>query len=121
MSTATHDTAPVGSAQHADHDHSLDGPEHVHPNDLKYVKIAIILAVITAAEVAVSYIEVFEENSTLLLLALMPMMVVKFAMVAWFFMHLKQDSRLFSRLFVSGLILAVIVYCIVLLAFDEFF
>ena len=40
----------------------------------------------------------------------MPMMIVKFAMVAWFFMHLKQDSRSSARLFVTGIVLAVVVY-----------
>jgi cytochrome c oxidase subunit IV len=89
-----------------------------HPTDGAYIRIAIILAVITGAEVATYYVEL---SSTALILVLMPMMVVKFAMVAWFFMHLKQDSRLFSRLFVAGIVLAAIVYMIVLLAFDEFF
>jgi hypothetical protein len=42
-------------------------------------------------------------------------------MVAWFFMHLKQDSRIFTRLFVTGILLAVAVYTIVLLTFDELF
>ena len=105
--------AAVETAERADtHGHGE------HAGDGEYIKIALILAAITAAEVATYYVDL---SSTALLLVLMPMMVVKFAMVAWFFMHLKQDSRLFSRLFVSGLILAVIVYAIVLLAFDEFF
>jgi hypothetical protein len=42
-------------------------------------------------------------------------------MVAWYFMHLKSDSRMFTRVFVAGLVLAVIVYMIFLLTFDEFF
>jgi cytochrome c oxidase subunit 4 len=94
---------------------------HDHPSDGRYISIALILAVLTAAETATYFIPAFEDNSTLLLVFLMPVMIVKFFMVAWFFMHLKQDSRLFSRLFVSGLLLAVAVYAIVLLAFDEFF
>jgi hypothetical protein len=36
-------------------------------------------------------------------------------------MHLKSDSRLFSRLFLAGIVLAAVVYMIVLLTFDEFF
>jgi hypothetical protein len=42
-------------------------------------------------------------------------------MVAWFFMHLKSDSRLFSRVFLAGIVMAVAIYMAVLLAFDEFF
>lgn len=107
-------TNPIEST-HEDHD------SHGHMTDGAYIRIALILAAITAAEVATYYIPAIEENSTLLLLTLMPMMVAKFAMVAWYFMHLKQDSRVFSRLFVAGIVLASIVYIIFLLAFDEFF
>jgi caa(3)-type oxidase subunit IV len=95
--------------------------EHGHTSDRKYIEIALILGVLTAAETATYFIDAFEENSTLLLLFLMPIMVLKFAMVAWYFMHLKQDSRVFSRLFVAGIAMAVVIYIIVLLAFDEFF
>jgi cytochrome c oxidase subunit 4 len=69
----------------------------------------------------VSYWGPTKDNSTALLLVLMPLMVVKFFMVAWFFMHLKQDSRMFSRVFSGGLMLAVGVYVVVLLTFNEFF
>jgi len=52
--------------------------------------------------------------------ALLIMMVVKFAMVAMFFMHLKFDNKLFSWVFVAGLILALVVYVAMLLAFEFF-
>ena len=116
MSTTTHDTAPLGTAQHADHDHSLDGhPQHLHPNDRKYVKIAIILAIITAAEVAIYYVEM---DDRLLIALLMPMMIAKFAIVAGYFMHLKFDSPLFTKLFVSGLAFAVAVYTVMFVTFQ---
>lgn len=101
--------------------HETDEHAHDHPADGHYIKIALILAVLTALETVTYFIPTFEENSTLLLIFLMPVMTVKFAMVAWYFMHLKSDSRLFSRLLITGIILAVIVYMIVLLTFDEFF
>jgi cytochrome c oxidase subunit IV len=99
--------------------HEVSGHD-AHPSDGHYIAIALILAALTAAETATYYFDAFE-NTTLLLIVLMPIMAVKFFMVAWFFMHLKADSRLFSRLFVSGIVLASIVYIIVLLTFDEFF
>lgn len=100
---------------------ALDAPGHdAHPSDGHYISIALILAALTAAETATYFFDVFE-NTTLLLIVLMPIMFVKFFMVAWFFMHLKSDSRMFSRLFVTGIVLAAIVYIIVLLAFDELF
>ena len=92
-----------------------------HPSDAHYIRIALFLAVLTAAETATYFIPAFEDNTTLLLIFLVPVMAVKFFMVAWFFMHLKNDSRLFSKLFLSGVVLASVVYLIVLLAFDEFF
>lgn len=95
--------------------------EHEHTSDAKYIQIALILAVFTALETATYFIDWFEGNATRQWLVLGPLMVVKFSMVAWFFMHLKQDSRLFSRLFVTGIVLAVGVYLIVLLAFDQIF
>jgi hypothetical protein len=39
---------------------------------------------------------------------------MKFALVALWFMHLKFDSRLFRRLFVAGLLIALAVFAIVL-------
>ena len=51
---------------------------------------------------------------------LLIMMVVKFFIVAAWFMHLRFDSNLFTRVFVSGIVLAVGVY-IAFLATFEFF
>ena len=48
------------------------------------------------------------------------MMVIKFAIVAGYFMHLKFDSSLFTRLFVSGLLLAIFVYTAALATFHFF-
>jgi cytochrome c oxidase subunit 4 len=48
------------------------------------------------------------------------MMVAKFALVALFFMHLRFDSKLFRRLFVTGIILAIAVYMIALTSLHVF-
>ncbi len=97
-----------------------DDEAHAHPSDGHYIKIALFLGLLTALETATYFFDAFE-NTTLLLLFLMPVMILKFGMVAWFFMHLGTDSRLFTRLFLMGIVLAVSVYLIFLLAFDEFF
>ena len=87
-----------------------------HPTDADYVKIAVILAVITAAEVGTYF---WEGASTLgLVLVLFPMMIAKFVIVIAYFMHLKYDNPMFKRVFVFGLILATIVYMVVLFAFE---
>jgi cytochrome c oxidase subunit 4 len=91
-----------------------------HPSDKHYIIIALWLALLTALETSTYYIDGLDENTPLLLAVLLPMMVIKFVMVAWFFMHLKSDSRLFAQVFAGGLVLAVTVYVIVLATFHFF-
>jgi cytochrome c oxidase subunit 4 len=99
--------------------HDPAAEEHKHPSDRQYVVIAIILAVITAAEVATYVVDWFEEAGTGVLVAtLFPMMIIKFAIVCAYFMHLKYDNPLFRRVFVFGLLLAVAVYGVALTAMN---
>ena len=85
-----------------------------HPSERKYVVVAIILAVITALEVGLYYIEL---PDVVLVLLLAFFSILKFGMVALYFMHLKQDSPLLRRLFLTGVLLAGGVYTAVLLNF----
>ena len=87
-------------------------PEHTHPSPAKYVGIAIFLAIITALEVALYYITMPEWLIVILLLILA---TAKFAIVAAFFMHLKFDSPMLRRVFITGIALAGVVYTIALL------
>ena len=89
-----------------------------HPSDGHYIKIALFLAALTAAETATYFIPAFEDNGALLIGFLLPVMTLKFGMVAWYFMHLKSDSRLFSKLFLVGIVAAVVIYLVVLLTFE---
>ena len=61
---------------------------------------------------ALYYIEMAE---ALMVGFLMVLAVLKFTMVGAFFMHLKFDSPMLRRLFVTGIILAGVVYTIALL------
>jgi hypothetical protein len=47
------------------------------------------------------------------------MAAVKFFLVAAWYMHMKQDSSVFRRLFLTGLVLASVVYGILLLFFSS--
>ena len=109
-------TEPVVPHQHHTGEH---GDAHRH--DWDYIKIALILMVLTALETSTYFIGWFEGNATRQWIFLGPLMTIKFFMVAWFFMHLKQDAPIFSRLFLTGILVAVGVYTIVLLTFDQFF
>ena len=114
MSETLHDAdagAPVA------HEETVSGVGHEHPSDAKYIKIALILGVITAVEIAIPYIT---EVSGFWLVLMLALMVAKFFIVVAWFMHLKFDSTLFRRLFVGGLVLAVLVYLAVLTSFQYF-
>lgn len=99
----------------AAHEHAVDAHESPHPGPGEYIKVALILAVVTAVEVALFYVTSLPDGvlSGLLLL----LMVVKFAMVALWFMHLKFDSPLFRRFFITGIVLAAAIYTVVLVSF----
>jgi cytochrome c oxidase subunit 4 len=81
---------------------------HAHPGPAEYIRIGIILFILTVIEVAIVYLPAL---AAILVPLLMVLMVVKFAMVVLWFMHLKFDARLFSTLFVFPLLVAV---CIIL-------
>ncbi|HEY5663356.1 MAG TPA: cytochrome C oxidase subunit IV family protein [Ilumatobacter sp.] len=106
--TAHSDDTAHGEAHHSDE----------HWSDLKYVQLALVLAGITAIEVALSYM--VDDLGALFLPLLLILMVIKFFSVVLFFMHLKFDSRLFGLLFYTGLGLAVAVYIAALLTFEFF-
>ena len=88
-----------------------------HPTPFTYFKVAMTLVAITAAEVAVFYVEALGHG---IIPVLVVLSVAKFALVALFYMHLKYDDRLFSTFFVGGLVLAVAVF-IALLGLFKFF
>ncbi|MDQ6728293.1 MAG: cytochrome C oxidase subunit IV family protein [Actinomycetota bacterium] len=90
------------------------GTHHDHPGEAQYIMIAAILAAITGAEVAIYYIKALK---SILVPALVAFSIIKFVMVVAFFMHLRFDSRLFRRLFIAGVALALFCFTIVLTTF----
>ena len=76
---------------------------HNHPTPLKYFTIALILCIVTAIEVGIFYLE-FLSYAVIPILAVLS--IGKFVLVVMYYMHLKFDSKLFSGLFLTGLILA---------------
>lgn len=97
----------------------LPGELRPHPSPFKYVVIAVVLCVVTAAEVAVSYLE-GDIPDGLIITLLMIMAVMKFWTVAAWYMHLQTDKPIFRRFFVLGIVAAVILYTIVLATFHVF-
>jgi len=91
----------------------LPGEIRPHPDPWQYVVVAVVLAVITAVEIAVSYME-GDIPDGLIVVLLLAMMLVKFFLVASWFMHLRTDQPVFKRLFVVGAIAAPVLYLVVL-------
>jgi len=97
-----------------------DQPAEVHtghPTPMTYFKVAMTLVVITAIEVVVFF---FESLSYGIIPILAILSLVKFALVAMFYMHLKYDHRIFSTMFVAGFILAFLVIFALLGLFQWF-
>jgi len=97
----------------------LPGEVHPHPSPAQYVLIAVVLCVVTAFEVAVSYLEGAIPDGLIVTLLLV-MAIVKFALVAAWFMHLRTDKPIFRRFFVLGIVAAVLLYLVVLTSLHVF-
>jgi cytochrome c oxidase subunit IV len=86
------------------HTHEAGHGEGGHASVKTYVLIGIILTIITAVEVAVFYIPAL---ASVLVPVLIVLSAAKFVIVVQFYMHLKFDSPIFSRVFFAPLFLAV--------------
>jgi cytochrome c oxidase subunit IV len=104
--------------------------EHTHPRAAVYAKVGLVLFVLTALEVGlyeITYGEHAGSSASAIQPFFVPMLLLlsaaKFALVAMFYMHLKQDSRLFTGIFVFPLIIAtvVIVSLMLLMAYHMWF
>ena len=88
-----------------------------HPSNRFYIVIAVILAVLTAMEVMVFYVEAL---APMLLAILMVLMAAKFALVVMFFMHLKFDSKVLTGVFLWGLFIATSIILALMAIFGKF-
>ena len=85
-----------------------------HPGERTYIKVAVVLAIITIAEVAIYYIDSLDR---VLVEMLLVMSAIKFVTVVSFFMHLKFDDRRLAWTFA----LAMIVALSIVVAFEVLF
>ena len=88
--------------------------EQPHPTAGTYVKVGVTLVILTAIEVGAYYVPAVRP---VLIPILLVMAFVKFALVAMYYMHLKQDDKLFSGLFVFPLIIAAVIIVALMLLF----
>jgi cytochrome c oxidase subunit 4 len=89
-----------------------------HATVRTYINVAIVLALITAVEVATLYIPGIP--NWLLVGSLLVMSALKFYLVVGFFMHLKYDHQIMRALFVGPLIIAIAIILAVMALFSAF-
>ena len=95
--------------------HAAESHESSHPSPAKYIQIVTALTLITAFEVAIYYVEALRPAFLVIFIGLS---AVKFLIVAMFYMHLKFDARIFTNLFIGGLVLAGFIMAALLLLFS---
>ena len=109
---------------------TAEAHEAGHPTTGTYVKIGVVLFVLTALEVGlyeITYGGHAGPSSSAIQPFFVPLLLLlsaaKFALVAMFYMHLKQDSKLFTGVFVFPLTIAaiIIVGMILLMAYHMAF
>lgn len=95
------------SAENAAHAHEGHG-EAAHADHATvgtYIKIAVILTVVTVIELIIPYVHAIPTWFGITALAVLS--IGKFALVVMFFMHLYYDSRFLTFLFTIGLFIAL--------------
>ena len=98
--------------------HESAHAEHYHPTWKEYKWVALILSLITVAEVWAYYIPELVA-SRVFVPGLLIMSAVKFVMVVMYYMHLKYDHKLFRALFAGPLVVAIITIMGLLFLFSK--
>jgi mono/diheme cytochrome c family protein len=82
-----------------------------------YITVAIILAVITYLEYAIVEFPPTWLSSGWILFFVVAMSVVKFWMVIWFFMHLRDDPKIYTGFFSSGMVIGLGTFVVLIAMF----
>lgn len=97
---------------HGSHRH--EAVESHHPGAQVYILVALVLIALTAMEIGVFYAPFLQPELVPLLVILA---ILKFILVAMFYMHLRYDSITFSVLFIGPLCLAFLIGTSLMLLF----
>ena len=88
-----------------------------HTSNKTYVLVAVVLAVITAVEVMVFYVDALRPVIVPILISLS---AAKFTLVASFFMHLKYDGKILRGLFAGPLLVAIAIIMAMMALYGAF-
>jgi cytochrome c oxidase subunit 4 len=87
-----------------------------HPTPGQYWRIAALLAILTAIEVAMFYVNDTYDLGAINAVFLLVLAAAKFIIVVGWYMHLRYEDTMLSRVFSIGFVLALALYAIVLTA-----
>ena len=100
------------------HQPAVEAHHEVHIDWKTYRWVALILFVITVAEVWAYYVPGFSATRWFVPMILI-LGTVKFAIVVMFYMHLKYDAKLFRALFVGPLTIAICILIALMFLFAK--
>lgn len=83
--------------------------DHAHPGPVLYIKIAVVLAIITVVEVFILYLPDMgvEAARPFLVPAFAVLSIAKFLFVVAYYMHLKFDDPFYLRMFAFALVIGI--------------
>ena len=84
-----------------------------HTSPAQYVLVGGVLVGLTAMEISLYYME-RHINRGILMVGIHGVAAIKFFLVAAFFMHLKDDPKVFRRWFILGGTSALVLFTVVL-------
>ncbi len=96
--------------------HATGHEGKAHPGPRTYAMIALVLSIITLIEFGAFYVEELRAVG-LYIPMLIVLSAIKFSLVAMFYMHLKFDHPVFTRLLLCGLMLGAAILLILLALF----
>jgi len=80
------------------------------------IKLAIFLAIVTGLETLTYFVDFGAVAEPLIIV----LMIIKFATVVAYFMHLRFENWLFTLLFMIGIVVALGVYIVALMTLEVF-
>ncbi|MEI8027045.1 MAG: cytochrome C oxidase subunit IV family protein [Pseudomonadota bacterium] len=87
-----------------------------HSSVRTYWKICVILSLMTLAEYLIFKVPSLRGNPLFMVPVLSVLSIVKFVLVLGWYMHLKYDNKILTKIFAGSLAMAVMVFVILKLA-----
>jgi cytochrome c oxidase subunit 4/cytochrome o ubiquinol oxidase operon protein cyoD len=108
----------VGGVSMANHEaHGEHHEAHAEHSTRFYWMVGLILAIVTAVEVAIFLVQEWFSQEVFLI-SLMVLMLAKGVGVVLYFMHIKDDDKIFQFMFVVPFVLAVSLVLVMLTLFS---